>query len=814
MIFIILALTACASTTILPSSTPTPQGRTLIVTSAADSGPGTLRQALLDAQNGDTIILDPAVFPPDAPVTIFTTSELPHIRQGNLTIDASNAGVILDGSKATNPTGDWLTGLQIVDSDANVIRGLHVTNFTGPGIAIAGEAKHNIVGGDRSIGNGPFGQGNMLTFNDIGVHLKSTGTTLNTVMGNLIGTDVSGAVALGNKHSGVFISEGANRNTIGPDNIIAHNAEQGVCIAEGAHSNTVGPDNVISHNGAHGIIMNGLEAVRNTITRNSLHDNVRPDIALSEGGNAELAPPKIFDLDSKMGTLTGVTCANCIVEIFSDQSNDGAIYEGQAIADEMGIFTFSKGASFTGPHLTATVTDPDGNTSGFSRPLSTLAGVMELQQGNDSPNTLLQVRESRELADNRMGLFWGDLIDTQDWDDLLFQLNAAGVQRANVPLFEGEPPIDWNAGSEFVIPAEVDKFIDGLVEHGIKMNLILFFWDKDGHARGEELGNPRFRNDVEAQEFLDFVRFIVRHFKGRIPYYTIWAEPDACGTDSIKCILPKDYIELARQVIPVIREEDLGAKVITAPHVLFFAHEDFFTILRSDVISQFGVVAFKTAPDFTPNHEYFGNYYYEYPSIIQEIKQTASAHGFTGEFWGIDLLWKSYEGADCHTPGCLNPGHPWDYLETNLQTAKYFARGTIMELGMDVVVGVKHGLYDLGNSPWSYPTIVNLNTVMAGNKPLEIAVEIENDATNLMSFGFSLPDGDRLFAVWTNGVAVDDDPGVNSTLTFPGTSVTKVIGVDVLHGFEQELIFEIENGNLVIRNFLIKDYPISLRLVD
>jgi hypothetical protein len=508
--------------------------------------------------------------------------------------------------------------------------------------------------------------------------------------------------------------------------------------------------------------------------------------------------------------LTGITCANCIIEIFSDESNDGGIYEGQAGADDVGIFTFNKGSAFIGPHLTATVTDTDGNTSQFSRPLSAVDSVMLLQQGNDSPNTLLQVKESRELPDNRMGLFWGELMDTQDWDALLFQLNAAGVQRANVPLYEAEPPIDWSLGSEFVIPAGMDEFIDGMVEHGIQMNLILHFWDKEGHALGEELSNPRFQNEAEVQEFLDFVHFIVRHFKGRIPYYTIWSEPDACGPDSIKCILPENYIALARQVIPAIREEDPDARVITAPHVLFFAHEDFYTILRSDVISQFDVVAFKTAPDFTPDNEYFGNYYYEYPSVIQEIKQTASAHGFTGEYWGIDLLWKSYEGANCHTPGCLNPGHPWDNLETNLQSAKFYARSIIMELGLDVVVGVEHVLNDL---PWSFPTVVNLNTVMAGNKPLEIPVEIESDATHLTSYGFSLPNGDRLFAVWNDGVAVDHDPGISSMLTFPGTSAQKVIGIDVLHGFEQELVIEKENGNLVIRNFLIKDYPIILRLI-
>src|SRR3990172_4431005 len=178
MMFAVLVMTACApssSPTLAPPtettipSTPTPQGRTLIVTSSADSGPGTLRQALQDAQNGDTITFDPAIFPPDAPVTIFTESELPHILQGNVTIDASNAGLILDGSKATNPTGEWVTGLQIVYSDSNIIRGMQITNFSGPGIAIAGDSQYNIIGGDRSIGSGPFGQGNMLTFNEIGI---------------------------------------------------------------------------------------------------------------------------------------------------------------------------------------------------------------------------------------------------------------------------------------------------------------------------------------------------------------------------------------------------------------------------------------------------------------------------------------------------------------------------------------------------------------------------------------------------------------------------------------------------------------------
>lgn len=91
-------------------------------------------------------------------------------------------------------------------------------------------------------------------------------------------------------------------------------------------------------------------------------------------------------------------------------------------------------------------------------------------------------------------------------------------------------------------------------------------------------------------------------------------------------------------------------------------------------------------------------------------------------------------------------------------------------------------------------------------------MEIESAATNIVSYGFTLPNGDRLFALWTDGIAVDEDPGVNSTLTFPGLSPSKVTGIDVLDGFEQELITESVNGDLVIRDLLVKDYPIILRL--
>jgi len=102
------------------SSVPRASGRTLIVTSTADSGLGTLPQKLSEAQSGDKIIFDTAIFPFNALNTIFLANGL-QISQGNITIDASNAGVILDGSNIKQPMIDCLA----ISSNRNIIQGLH-----------------------------------------------------------------------------------------------------------------------------------------------------------------------------------------------------------------------------------------------------------------------------------------------------------------------------------------------------------------------------------------------------------------------------------------------------------------------------------------------------------------------------------------------------------------------------------------------------------------------------------------------------------------------------------------------------------------
>ncbi len=113
-------------------------------------------------------------------------------------------GVLISGTVATN----------------NIIAGNYIgTNAAGAaglpnliGVELTAGANGNTIGGDTA------GERNVISANsDTGVYLMGSGVTGNLISGNYIGTDASGAVDLGNYENGVYISMGAQGNTIGGD---------------------------------------------------------------------------------------------------------------------------------------------------------------------------------------------------------------------------------------------------------------------------------------------------------------------------------------------------------------------------------------------------------------------------------------------------------------------------------------------------------------------------------------------------------------------------------------------------------------------
>ncbi len=210
--------------------------------------------------------------------------------------------------------------------------------------------------------------GNLVSGND------RTGISIATdsvlVTGNRVGVDVGGTAALPNG-DGVRVETEGGAATIGGTsaeaaNLIAFNTDNGVVVT-GSGATILG--NAIHSNGGLGIDLGDDGVTENdegdTDTGPSGYQNF-PTVALALTGSAELE-----------GTFEGAADATFTLEFFSsDECSATGHGEGQRFlgattvdTDGSGVATFAAsldGPASPGDAVTATATDPDGNTSEFS----------------------------------------------------------------------------------------------------------------------------------------------------------------------------------------------------------------------------------------------------------------------------------------------------------------------------------------------------------------------------------------------------------------------------------------------------------------
>ncbi|MBE0634752.1 hypothetical protein IH601_01970, partial [Candidatus Bipolaricaulota bacterium] len=435
-------------------------------------------------------------------------------------------------------------------------------------------------------------------------------------------------------------------------------------------------------------------------------------------------------------------------------------------------------------------------------------GSFTLQTANPSPPSEIVVRTSSELEDNRIGsmsfVLWHPEYDPEVFPISRLEtslITGLGLKSFRLSINDLPPRTDWSM-PELQIDPRHNDFIVSLTDNGLDVTYVLHFWDKAWVAQGNELPTPRFREDGEIQRYLDYVRFVVRHYKGRIQYYEIWNEPNIRGT--IMWMKVGDYLRIARDATSIIRQEDPHAKIVvggTSNLAEQDSQEYLFAILESDLMKEVDVVSWHGMYGPSPEFEYSRDYYYDYASLVREIKETAAAHGFVGEYVADELKWQ--------TPDLQDPNEPWPNIYSEIQCAKYYARGIVMNLGLDASVSL---ILLHAKSLWS-DAMRNLSTIMAGHEAIDMPAEIDIETEIPVAYcAFRYPNGDRILAVWTDGIAQDEDPGVMATITFPGLATASVTGIDVLHGFEQELVFEISGEGTIIRDLLVKDYPTFIRL--
>jgi parallel beta-helix repeat protein len=363
-------------------------GGPLVVTNTNDSGPGSLRQAILDAnamEGSDTISFD---IPGAGAQTIQLLSPLPDITDQLVLDGTTQPGydgaprVAIDGAKVLASDG------LVIRADGSTVRGLAVDSFQGIGIHVLASrvtVSQSYAGVDPSgreaFGNGgdgirvengstdTIGPGNVTAGNG-GHGIFLLGTVDAVVHGNTSGTNAAGTAALPNGIDGIAV-DGSGSNEI-LDNLVSGNKGQGISLfgiafpstsanvvqgnrvgtnADGSDTipnagdgirvfngfgNFIGGDtalqgNIVQGNGVAGVFIGSTDdtvpSTGNLIRFNQIWDNGGKGILFGfEGENDGLAAPAITSATGSAvsGTLNAEPSTGYTIDLYASDQCDAS----------------------------------------------------------------------------------------------------------------------------------------------------------------------------------------------------------------------------------------------------------------------------------------------------------------------------------------------------------------------------------------------------------------------------------------------------------------------------------------------------------
>jgi len=227
------------------------------------------------------------------------------------------------------------------------------------------------------IGGGSPGAPNLISGNTANGLLIIFGAKQASVSGNFIGTDITGTAPLGNGQNGIAIRLFSTGNTIGGEaglsNVIAYNGAAGVAIGSDPSDTSAG--NRVSGNSIHDNGGLGIDLAGDGVTPNDPGDS---DTGPNSLQNFPILSSAVSDGISTrvQGTLDSFPATRFAIEFFASPSCDSSGNgEGQTLLGETSVTTDTFGkASFlmsvpsgsSNQVVTATATDPAGDTSEFS----------------------------------------------------------------------------------------------------------------------------------------------------------------------------------------------------------------------------------------------------------------------------------------------------------------------------------------------------------------------------------------------------------------------------------------------------------------
>jgi CSLREA domain-containing protein len=233
----------------------------------------------------------------------------------------------------------------------------------------------SLVDDDNVVGGAAAGARNVLSGNGFdGVFVQ--GGMNNTVQGNLIGTDVTGQLPLGNGDDGVDLCDGPTGAMV-VDNVIADNLENGITIedteANFVLGNLIGTDadgvdplgnaqaglnvidsannhiggaapgeaNVIAASGGNGLEMIGTSTFGNLIRGNFIGTDITGTADLGNAGHGVAAigsgPNSIGGTEAGAGNTIAFNVGDGVAIVVAAQASTGKTILGNSIFDNLGL---------------------------------------------------------------------------------------------------------------------------------------------------------------------------------------------------------------------------------------------------------------------------------------------------------------------------------------------------------------------------------------------------------------------------------------------------------------------------------------------
>ncbi len=398
----------------------------------------------------------------------------------------------------------------------------------------------------------------------------------------------------------------------------------------------------------------------------------------------------------------------------------------------------------------------------------------------------------------------------------------AGVKWIRIGQYENssdQTSWDWveQKRGVYAVAPEVDDYVDSLVENGVRIQVQLLYGNPmytspAGRLPDSILPEPgSFHNPdrslysvfwppttpKQIEAFIQYVRWMVKHFRGRIRYYALWNEQDISYWNPVAN--PEEYGRLLEAFAQAVHETDPEAKVI------YGAQADpsrDFTRRALDTCrcaSGIDVYAYHTYPGYgqnmNPESMDYGAYRNESPRALREMVRSYPGIRPDVEFWDDEF----------------NSIPSWRGSDESVQ-AKYIPRGMLYNLAAGVKTfvwlltagtdgneyddfGLIHGLTYHSDDFTPRPVFFsyqNTNALFSDTK-LDPSIEVSGPdlpalrrqtGSPFLAYGFRARNGKAIVAYWLAAHSLPGNvfPPLYGSLMISHTGIEHPVLIDVVSG--------------------------------